>query len=71
VFSERRESSTDAVALARERGFSVVVVVVVVAVVVVIIIIVVINDKEIPIQAWTDPEGSRRLRLPDFKTLGT
>ena len=70
MFSERRESSTDAVALARERGFSVVVVVVV-AVVVVIIIIVVINDKEIPIQAWTDPEGSRRLRLPDFKTLGT
>jgi hypothetical protein len=27
--------------------------------------------KVIPVQAWTDPEGSRRLRLPDFKTIGT
>ena len=27
--------------------------------------------KEIPLQAWTGPEGSRRLRLPDFKTIGT
>jgi len=25
----------------------------------------------IPLQAWTDPEGPRRLRLPDFKTIGT
>ena len=25
----------------------------------------------IPLQAWTGPEGSRRLRLPDFKTIGT
>jgi len=25
----------------------------------------------IPLQAWTSPEGSRRLRLPDFKTIGT
>jgi hypothetical protein len=25
----------------------------------------------IPLQAWTDPEGSRRLRIPDFKTFGT
>jgi len=24
--------------------------------------------KAIPSQAWTGPEGSRRLRLPDFKT---
>jgi len=23
----------------------------------------------IPVQAWTDPEGSRRVRLPDFKTI--
>ena len=29
------------------------------------------NDKAIPVQAWTGPEGSRRLRLPDFKTIGT
>jgi hypothetical protein len=25
----------------------------------------------IPLQAWTGPEGSRRLRLPDFKTICT
>jgi hypothetical protein len=25
----------------------------------------------IPKQAWTDPEGSRKLRLADFKTVGT
>jgi len=28
-------------------------------------------DKAVPLQAWTGPEGSRRLRLPDFKTIGT
>jgi hypothetical protein len=27
--------------------------------------------KAIPLEAWTGPEGSRRLRLPDFKTIGT
>jgi hypothetical protein len=27
--------------------------------------------KAIPLQAWTGPEGSRGLRLPDFKTIGT
>jgi hypothetical protein len=27
--------------------------------------------KAIPLQAWTGPEGSRRVRLPDFKTIGT
>jgi hypothetical protein len=27
--------------------------------------------KAIPLQPWTGPEGSRRLRLPDFKTIGT
>jgi len=25
--------------------------------------------KAMPVQAWTGPEDSRRLRLPDFKTL--
>ena len=29
------------------------------------------KGKIIPLQAWTGPEGSRRLRLPDFKTFGT
>jgi len=28
------------------------------------------KGKAIPLQAWTRPEGSRRLRLPDFKTVG-
>jgi hypothetical protein len=27
--------------------------------------------KAIPLQAWTGPQGSRRLRLPGFKTIGT
>ena len=27
--------------------------------------------KANPLQAWTGPEGSRSLRLPDFKTIGT
>jgi hypothetical protein len=30
-----------------------------------------IKGKAIPLQAWTGPEGSRRLRLPDFKAVGT
>ena len=29
------------------------------------------KGKAIPLQAGTGPEGSRRLRLPDFKTVGT
>jgi hypothetical protein len=29
------------------------------------------KGKAIPLQALTGPEGSRRLRLPDFKTVGT
>jgi len=29
------------------------------------------KGKAIPLQAWTGPEGSRRLRLPGFKTIGT
>ena len=30
-----------------------------------------VKGKVIPLQAWTGPESSRRLRLPDFKTIGT
>jgi len=30
-----------------------------------------VKGKAIPLQAWTGPEGSRRLKLPDFKTIGT
>ena len=29
------------------------------------------KGKAIPLQTWTGPEGSRRLRLPDFKTIST
>jgi len=29
------------------------------------------KGKAIPLRAWRDPEGSRRLRLPEFKTIGT
>jgi hypothetical protein len=28
------------------------------------------KGKAIPLQAWTGPEGSRKLRFPDFKTIG-
>jgi hypothetical protein len=30
-----------------------------------------IKGKASPLQAWTGPEGSRRLGLPDSKTIGT
>jgi len=28
-----------------------------------------VKTKPIPLQAWTGPEGSRRLRLLNFKTI--
>jgi hypothetical protein len=30
-----------------------------------------IKAKAIPLKVWTGPEGSRTLRLPDFKPIGT
>jgi len=30
-----------------------------------------IKGKAIPLQVWTGPEGSRKLRLPDLKKIGT
>jgi hypothetical protein len=30
-----------------------------------------VTGKAIPLQALTGPDGSRGLRLPDFKTIGT
>jgi hypothetical protein len=30
-----------------------------------------VKGKAIPLQALTDPEGSRRLRFPHFKTIDT
>ena len=29
-----------------------------------------VKDKAITLQAWTVPQGSRKFRLPDFKTIG-
>jgi len=29
------------------------------------------KGKSTPLEAWTGPEGSSRMRLPDFKTVGT
>jgi len=29
------------------------------------------EGKAIPLQAWTGPERPRRLRLPDFMSIGT
>ena len=29
------------------------------------------DGKAIPLQAWIVPEGSRSLRIPDFKKIGT
>jgi len=29
-----------------------------------------VKGKAIPLQTWTGPEGSSRLRHPDFKTIG-
>jgi len=29
------------------------------------------KGKATPLQAWTGPEVSRGLKLPDFKTIGT
>jgi len=31
-------------------------------------IIIIIIGKAVPLQAWTDPEDSRKLRFPDFMT---
>jgi len=30
-----------------------------------------LKGKATLLQPWTGPEGSRRLKLPDFKTIGT
>jgi hypothetical protein len=29
------------------------------------------KGRAIPLQAWTVPESSKRLRFPDFETIGT
>jgi len=29
----------------------------------------ILKVKAIPLQAWSDPEGSRKLRFPDYMTM--
>jgi len=36
--------------------------------IIMIIIVVVVVVKSVPLQAWTGPESSRKLRFPDFVT---
>jgi hypothetical protein len=36
-----------------------------------IIYLVMVKGKAIPLQAWTDSGGSRKMKLPDFKTIST
>jgi len=33
-----------------------------------LLVVVVGKGKEVPLQAWNGPEGSRKLRFPDFMT---
>ena len=32
------------------------------------VFIIIIKGKSVPLQAWSGPEGSRKLRFPDFVT---
>jgi hypothetical protein len=36
-----------------------------------IVIMLPVKGTVVPLQAWTGPEGSSSLRLPDFKKIGT
>jgi hypothetical protein len=40
----------------------------IVAIIIIIIIIIIVIGKGVPLQAWSGPEGSRKLRFPDFIT---
>jgi hypothetical protein len=44
---------------------------IIVAAAAIVVTVVVLKNKAVPLQPWTGPEGSRRLRLADFKTVGT
>ena len=43
-------------------------IVVLVVVVLVVVVVIVVKRKAVPLQAWSVPEGSRKLRFPDFMT---
>ena len=36
-----------------------------------VIVLILQASKAVPLQAWSGPEGSRKLRFPDFVTNGT
>jgi len=36
---------------------------------IIVVVVVVKKGKAVPLQAWTGPEGSRKLRFPDFVTV--
>jgi hypothetical protein len=40
----------------------------VIIIIIIIIIIINLKGKAVPLLAWSDPEGSRKLRFPDFVT---
>ena len=33
-----------------------------------VVTVIIIKGKAVPLQAWSGPEGSRKLRFPDFMT---
>ena len=44
------------------------IIIILIILIVIIIIIIIIIGKAVPLQAWSGPEGSRKLRFPDFVT---
>jgi hypothetical protein len=40
--------------------------VVVVMMIVLVVVVVVVKGKAVPLEAWSGPEGSRKLRFPDY-----
>ena len=46
----------------------VVIVLITIVVVVVVVVVVIVKCTAVPLQAWSGPEGPRKLRFPDFMT---
>ena len=38
-------------------------------IVIIVIVIITVKGNAVPLQAWTGPEGSRKLRFADFVTM--
>jgi len=41
----------------------------IIIIIILLLLLLLLLLKAIPLQAWTDPEGSRRLTIPDFRTF--